>query len=105
MEINSLAALQQLEEMIKRVIEPYKLEQVLFALRKTPTDIERFVIGGAALFAVRFCTAGHRRPKVAVLGGEGWFRWLYLVRTYLLADPIGYDKEIQRDYKTSNPIF
>jgi hypothetical protein len=105
MEVDSVIALQRLEALIKRIIEPYRLEQVLFGLRKAPTDFERFVIGGSALFAVRFCTAGRRSPKVAVLGGEGWIRWLHLVRTYLLADPIGYDKEIQREYKTSNPIF
>lgn len=105
MEVDSLATLQRLEDLIKRVIEPHGLEQVLFGLRKAPADFKRFVIGGAALFAVRFCTARRRGPSVAVLGGEGWARWLHLVKTYLSADPIGYDKDIQREYKASNPVF
>jgi hypothetical protein len=105
MEVDSVEALQRLEGAIKRVIEPYRLEQVLFGLKKIQDGFEPFVIGGAALFAVRFCTAGRRRPMSGALGGEGLARWLHLVKTYLLADPLGYDKDLQREYKNTNPVF
>ena len=105
MEIHSVEELQRLESLIKRTIEPYRLEQVLFGLKKAPEDFEPFVIGGAALFAVRSCTAGRRRPIAGALGGEGLARWLHLVKTYLLADPIGYDKDVQQEYKNSNMVF
>jgi hypothetical protein len=105
MEIKSAEELQSLAEHIKRFIESYRLEQVLFGLRKAPEEFQPFVISGAALFAIRFCKAGRRRPMVGVLGGEGLGQWLHLVKTYLLADPIGYDKDVQREANNSNPVF
>ncbi len=105
MEVKSLASLHKLESLIKQVIQPYKLDQVLFGLRSVADDFQPFVIGGASLFAVRFCNTGRRTPRVMVLEKNILARWLHLVTCYLLADPIGYDRTLQEQYKNANPVF
>ena len=105
MEINGVEDLRLLESQIRAYIEPHRLDDVLVTLKRVPDEVERFVVGGAALFAVRFCRSGRRRPNVAVLGGEGLAHWLHLVKTYLLADPIGYDEAVRGDFAQSNPVF
>ena len=105
MEVNSISSLHRLESLIKQVIQPYKLDQVLFGLRGVADDYKPFVIGGASLFAVRFCNAGRRTPRVSVPRKEILSPWLHLVTCYLLADPIGYDRQLQEEYKNANPVF
>ncbi|MEK6337533.1 MAG: hypothetical protein AABM67_21645 [Acidobacteriota bacterium] len=105
MEVNSTASLHRLESLIKHAIEPYKLDQVLFGLRGVADEYQPFVIGGASLFAVRFCNAGRRTPRVAVPAKDFLAHWLHLVTCYLLADPLGYDQELQEEYKNTNPFF
>jgi hypothetical protein len=104
-EVKSVSDLLRLESFIKREIEPYKLEQVLFGLRRVADKYEPFVLGGASLFAVRFCKAGRRTTRVPVLSDDVLTPWLHLVTCYLLADPIGYDAVLQREYKNANPVF
>lgn len=105
MEVKSLASLHKLESRIRQVIQPYKLDQVLFGLRSVAADFQPFVIGGASLFAVRFCDTGRRTPRVMVLGKDILAPWLHLITCYLLADPIGYDRKLQEEYKNANPVF
>ncbi|MGH9929700.1 MAG: hypothetical protein ACREA9_10820 [Pyrinomonadaceae bacterium] len=105
MEVNSVASLNRLESLIEQVIQRYKLDQVLFGLRSVADDFEPFVIGGASLFAVRFCNAGRRSARVLVPGKDVLAPWLHLVTCYLLADPIGYDLSLQEEYKNANPVF
>lgn len=105
MEVNSIAALHRLESQIKQAIESYKLDQVLFGLRGVADDYQPFVIGGASLFAVRFCSTGRRTPRVSVPKSEILAPWLHLVTCYLLADPVGYDRKLQEEYKKANPVF
>lgn len=105
MEVNSIAALYRLESQIKQAIAPYKLDQVLFGLRGIADDFQPFVIGGASLFAVRFCNTGRRTPRVSVPKKEILAPWLHLVTCYLLADPVGYDRNLQEEYKNANPVF
>jgi len=105
MEVKSVASLHKLESLIKQVIQSYKLDQVLFGLRRVAEDFQPFVIGGASLFAVRFCNTGRRTPRVAVPGKDILLPWLHLVTCYLLADPIGYDQELQEEFKNANPVF
>jgi hypothetical protein len=104
-EVKSVSDLLRLESFIKREIEPYKLEQVLFGLRRVADKYEPFVLGGASLFAVRFCNAGRRTTRVPVLNDDVLTPWLHLVTCYLLADPIGYDAVLQQEYKNANPVF
>jgi hypothetical protein len=105
MEVNSIASLHRLESLIKQVIQPYKLDQVLFGLRGVADDFPPFVIGGGSLFAVRFCKTGRRTPRVSVPGKEILASWLHLVTCFLLADPLGYDRQLQEEYKNANPVF
>ena len=58
MNINSLAELENLESTIQSVLGQLKLGDVLhslYLLKKNSPKLEPFMIGGAALFAIRFC--------------------------------------------------
>lgn len=105
MEVNSVADLHRLESLIKQWLQSYKLDQLLFGLRRVAEDFQPFVIAGASLFAVRFCNTGRRTPRVAVPAKDALAPWLHLVTCYLLADPIGYDRELQEEFKNANPVF
>jgi len=103
--INNIEDLNRLEARMEFVIRRYKLEEVLFGLRRVSKNFEPFVIGGAALFAIRFCTEGQKTRHASVITKDALEFWLRLVMAYLLADPLGYDKTLQREYKNSNPVF
>jgi hypothetical protein len=105
MEIKSFAELEALENRIRTAIQHYKLEQVLVGLRQVPASVEPFMLAGVSLFALRFCKAGERVPRVQSLTWPTLAPLIDLVTQYYLADPLGFDEDLQRAYSNSNSVF
>lgn len=105
MEIDSIEKLEVIKGQIQSAIQKYRLEDVLLGLRNSPDNLQPFVVGGTALFAIRHCTAGHRTPTVQGLEWNELAPIVDLVTQYLIADPLGFDQELQKAFNDSNPIF
>ena len=105
MDINSLAELEKVELTIQSVFGNLKLGDVLhslYLLKKSSPELPPFMIGGVALFAIRFCPPS----KTSQLISNCDIRFLVdLSNKYYLADPITFDKDLHDEFIESNPVF
>jgi len=108
MEIRSLNDLIELENIICSILRKYKLEQVLTGLRKASdrlVDGLEFIIAGITSFAVRYCPVGKPTDKTYLLDQQDLELLVNLVATYLLADPVTFNKKERDTFNSSNPVF
>jgi hypothetical protein len=105
MDVDSFASLQLLEKRIKQFIQQFKLEELLIGLRQGLDILPPFVLGGAALFAIRYCKPGQMAPNYRTLQWRIVDRLTDLVTQYQIADPLGFDESIRENYYDSNPVF
>ncbi len=105
MENNSIHDLEAVENQIRLAIQQHQLENVLLGLRESSDRLEPFVIGGIALSAIRYCTAGHHTQISQALEWDKLAPLAQLVKRYLLSDPLAFDQTIQQDFDKSNPAF
>ena len=105
MDIDSFESLQMLEKHIKQIIQRYKLEEVLIGLRQGLDIVPPFILGGTALFAIRYCKPGQIGPNYRTLEWKIIDRLTDLVAQFQIADPLGFDRNIQEGYYDSNPVF
>jgi len=105
MDINSLAELENLESTIQSVLGNLKLGDVmhsLYLLKKSSPELEPFMIGGTALFAIRFCPPS----KTSQLRKNYDIRNIVNISTeYYLADPITFDQDLHDRFLDENPVF
>jgi hypothetical protein len=105
MEINSLDDLNKLEIYIGKILENYKLADILYSLyqlkNKSP-KFEPFMIAGFSLFATRFCTPSNSFDRPIPHDIESL---LALSNEYYLADPITFDKELYAEFINSTSDF
>ncbi len=105
MDINSLAELENLESTIQSVLGNLKLGDVLhslYLLKKSSPELEPFMIGGTALFAIRFCPPS----KTSQLRKNYDIRNIVNISNkYYLADPITFDKDLHDKFMDENPVF
>ncbi len=105
MEIDTPEKLKAVEDQIRSIIQKHKLETVLLGLREASDNLLPFVSGGIALSAIRHCTAGHRTQTVVGLPWNELAPIADVVTQYLIADPLGFDQELQQKFRSSNPVF
>jgi hypothetical protein len=105
MEIDSFDKLRVIEGTIRETIRQYNLEEVLTGLRGAVDVIPEFIIGGTALFAIRYCKPGSIGPDYRPLKFPVIAHLTDLVAQYQIADPLGFDQAIQDRYYGSNPVF
>jgi hypothetical protein len=105
MEIDTFDKLRLIERTIRETIRQYNLEDVLTGLRGTADVIPEFIIGGTALFAIRYCKPGPIGPDYRPLKSSVTAHLTDLVAQYQIADPLGFDPSIQDRYHRSNPVF
>jgi len=70
MRINSIDKLKKVQEQIRVIIQRYNLESVLLSLRESAQQFQfnhSFITANIALFAFRYCTAGHKTKTVHAL--------------------------------------
>jgi hypothetical protein len=105
MNINSLAELEKLESTIESVFRKLPLGDVLhslYLLKKSPPELQPFMVGRFALFAIRFCPPS----KTSQLIKNYDIRNLVNVSNdYYLADPITFDKDLHDKFIDENPVF
>jgi hypothetical protein len=105
MNINSLAELENLESTIQSVLGNLKLGDVLhslYLLKKSSAKLKPFMIGGVALFAIRFCPPS----KTSQLRKNYDIRNIVNISNeYYLADPITFDKDLHDKFIEENPVF
>lgn len=105
MNINSLAELEKLESTIESVFRKLPLGDVLrslYLLKKSHPELRPFMIGGIALFAIRFCPPS----KTSKLIKNYDIRNLVNISNdYYLADPITFDKDLHDKFIDENPVF
>jgi hypothetical protein len=114
-DINSLDDLRAKEDQIRRMLQRCKLDSVLIGLRKTesldsigrypPIKLYPFMIAGAAMFALRYCSPRPYRNYYRPLSESELVPLLRNVTEYLLADPLSFDSTIQQEYYEANPVF
>jgi len=85
-------------------MQSYKLNSCYSDFGESLRTSSRLSLGR---FSVRRQILQYRTPsaRVAVPGKDALAPWLHLVTCYLLADPIGYDRELQEEFKNANPVF
>ncbi len=105
MDINSLAELENLESTIQSVLGNLKLGDVLhslYILKKSSPELEPFMIGGVALFAIRFCPPS----KTSQLRKNYDIRNIVNISNeYYLAEPITFDQDLHDRFLKENPVF
>ncbi len=104
MDINSLAELENLELTIKSVLGNLKLGDVLhslYLLKKSSPELRPFMMGGAALFAIRFCPPSKTSQLIKNYDIR---KIVHISNKYYLADPITFDKDLH-DKFDENPVF
>jgi hypothetical protein len=105
MDINSLAELEKLELTIQSVFGNLKLGDVLhslYLLKKSSPELPPFMIGGVALFAIRFCPPS----KTSQLRKNYDIRNIVNISNkYYLAAPITFDKDLHDKFMDENPVF
>lgn len=105
MNINSLAELEKLESTIESVFKKLPLGDVLHSLhllKKDSPELRPFMVGGIALFAIRFCPPS----KTSKLIKNYDIRNLVNIsNNYYLADPITFDKDLHDKFINENPVF
>jgi hypothetical protein len=105
MSIKSLAELENLESIIASVFGRLKLGDVLhslYLLKKNSPELRPFMIGGVALFAIRFCPPS----KTSQLIKNYDIRNLINISNdYYLADPITFDESFRDNFIDENPVF
>jgi hypothetical protein len=98
-DVTQFSELQTLEEQIQRFIQRYPLDQVLVGLKHAPSTVEPFMIGGASLFAIRYCPVGDRTRKMSILSWQTLAPFVDLVTRYLIADPLFLLSAKQLDFR------
>lgn len=105
MNISSLAELKKLESTIKSVFRTLPLGDVLhslYLLKNSSPELRPFMIGGIALFAIRFCPPS----KTSKLIKNYDIRNLVNISNdYYLADPITFDKDLHDKFIDENSVF
>lgn len=105
MNINSLAELEKLESTIESVFRKLPLGDVLrslYLLKKSHPELQPFMIGGIALFAIRFCPPS-RTSKL--IKNYDLRNLVNISNDYYLADPITFDKDLRDKFINENPVF
>ncbi len=105
MDINSLAELENLELTIKSVLGNLKLGDVLhslYLLKKSSPELRPFMMGGAALFAIRFCPPSKTSQLIKNYDIR---KIVHISNEYYLADPITFDKDLHDKLIDENPVF
>jgi len=105
MDIDSYESLQRLEKHIKQLIHQFKLEEVLIGLQQGLDIVPDFILGGTALFAIRHCKPSQMGPNYRAIQWVALDRLTNLVAQFQLADPLGFDQNIQENYYNSNPVL
>ncbi|HSF72493.1 MAG TPA: hypothetical protein VLA84_01700 [Microcoleus sp.] len=103
MEINTLDDLDKLDLKIRQEISKYRLGDVLYSLYQIKDSLLPFRAAGVALFAVRFSEPSIVSQNIKPL--KNIQPIIELVTTYLLADPITFDQELENNFMGSNPAF
>lgn len=101
--VDSLPALAELEAMIRRELQGFSLDGLLWTLGENSALFQPFVAAGFASLALKSCTPsqGNFAPvPVAVV-----HRLEPLVINYLSADPIIFDREVHDHFRRTNPVF
>jgi len=96
-------------------LQRIRLDDVLLGLRRIgelpsigrypPIRLEPFMIAGAAMFTLRYCSPRPFRKTYRPLPDSELVPFMRLVIDYLLADPLSFDETIQKDYYEANPAF
>ena len=105
MDINSLAELEKLELTIQSVFGNLKLGDVLhslYLLKKSSPELPPFMIGGVALFAIRFCPPSKTSQPIKNYDIRNIVN---ISNEYYLADPITFDKDLHDKFINENPVF
>jgi hypothetical protein len=105
MNINSLAELEKLESTIKSVFRKLPLGDVLhslYLLKNCPPELRPFMIGGIALFAIRFCPPSKTSKLIK---NYDIHNLVNISNDYYLADPIIFDKDLHDKFIDENPVF
>jgi hypothetical protein len=105
MNVNSLAELEKLESTIEAVFRKLALGDILHSLhllKNRSPELRPFMIGGIALFAIRFCPPS----KASRLIKNYDIRNLVNISNkYYLADPITFDNDLHDKFIDENPVF
>lgn len=105
MNINSLAKLEEVESTIKSVFRKLSLGDVLhslYLLKKTSPELRPFMIGGIALFAIRFCPPSKTSKPIKNYDIRNL---IDISNAYYLADPITFDKDLCDKFMNESPVF
>ncbi len=90
MDIDSFESLQLIEKRIKQVIQRFKLEEVLIGMRQALDIVPSFILGGTALFAIRYCKPGQIGPNYRTLNWQIIKRLTDLVAQFQIASPLAF---------------
>lgn len=105
MNINSLAELKKLESQIESVLGNLKLGDVLhslYILKKSHPELQPFMIGGLALFVIRFCPPSKISQSIKKYDIRNLVN---ISNDYYLADPITFDNDLHDKFIDENPVF
>ncbi|GBE74982.1 hypothetical protein myaer87_22090 [Microcystis aeruginosa NIES-87] len=110
--INSLEALNRLELQIQVILKKIPLGDALYSLHNlknqhlqlnaTTPEFLPFLNAGVALFAIRFCLPSKIEKKIK---NYDLRHLVNLSLKYLQADPITFDKDLEKEFIESNPVF
>lgn len=105
MNIKNYEELEDVEQRIINLVRRYPLDALLIGIRESESRFEPFVRAGISLFAIRFCSAGPKIEKVQTVRQKDLEYIAYLVKLYLLADPITFDQKKKNEFFSSNPVL
>ncbi len=95
----------KLELKITQKLKKYQLGDILYSLHclYKKTDIPPFIIAGVAQFAIRFSPPSKVTQCLNVV--KDIQSIVQLISTYLLADPVTFDRQLHDEFIHSNPVF
>jgi len=103
-EIETVDDLERVRERLILNLRCLYLDEILLGIRNADAKIRLFVRAGLAQFAIRYA-----EPRLS--GDTRSISWeqlepsARLAASYLVADPIAFDKTIQNEFYSSNPVF